>query len=404
MSVIVEKPYRFVPPHRGTKWPTAIQRLRLVDWYLKRKEGIVGYECRNRERFSASLARGDAVLLAPNHCRYADPLVLGWPAREAKTHVYAMASWHLFNRHRFDSFAIRKMGAFSIYREGQDRQSLETAIAILANAERPLILFPEGTTNRTNDRLQPLLEGITFIARNAARRRKKQSGGRVVIHPVGIKYVYEGDIRSWADAALAPMEERLGWYTDAALPLLQRIRRLGEGLLTLKEIEYTGASHAGPVQSRRDALIEAVLQPIEQRHSIEKNEQPVLLRVRAVRSRLLPTLLDPATPPQDKSRVKQELEAAELAQKLNSYVTGYLSQSPVTDTRVLETIQRFEEDYLGKASSPYPLRAIIDFDEAIEVPADRAPRGEIDPLLTALEDRLKRLLKDLQTEANLLEV
>lgn len=404
MSVIVEKPYRFVPPHRGSGWPSWIQRLRLVDWYLKRKEGIVGYECRNLDRLSASLARGDAVLLAPNHCRYADPLVLGWPAREAKTHVYAMASWHLFNRHGFDTFAIRKMGAFSIFREGQDRQSLETAIDILANAERPLILFPEGTTNRTNDRLQPLLEGITFIARNAARRRKKQSGGRVVVHPVGIKYVFEGDIQEWADAALTPMESRLGWYPDLTIPLLQRVKRLGEGLLTLKEIEYTGVSHAGPVQSRRDALIETVLQPIEQHYAIRKSDQPVLIRVRTVRSTLLPILLDANTTPPEKARVKRELEAAELAQKLGSYVRGYLSEVPVTDTRVMETIQRFEEDFLGKASSPYPLRAIISFDESIEVPAERAPRGETDPLLLAIEARLKGLLSDLQMEARPLNV
>ena len=129
-------------------------------------------------RCRESLDRGDGILLAPNHCRYADPLVLGWPARELRTHVYAMASWHLFNKGRFDAFAIRKMGGFSIHREGTDRQSLETAIDILATAERPLILFPEGTTNRTNDVLKPLLDGVSFIARSAARRRAKACGGR----------------------------------------------------------------------------------------------------------------------------------------------------------------------------------------------------------------------------------
>ena len=98
-------------------------------------------------------------------------LVMGWPARILGTHVFAMASWHLFNEGWFDAFAIRKMGGFSINREGTDRQSLETAIDILANAERPLILFPEGSTNRLNDYLLPLLEGVTFIARSAARRR-----------------------------------------------------------------------------------------------------------------------------------------------------------------------------------------------------------------------------------------
>jgi 1-acyl-sn-glycerol-3-phosphate acyltransferase len=96
MTVVVEKPYEFVPPHRGDLWPTMIQRLRLVDWYLKRHDGVVSYECRNLDRFRESIDAGHSILLAPNHCRYADPLVLGWPARQVNTHVHAIASWHLF--------------------------------------------------------------------------------------------------------------------------------------------------------------------------------------------------------------------------------------------------------------------------------------------------------------------
>ncbi len=171
MTVVFDRPYKFVPPHRGNGWPWIIQTFRLYDGYLRKKEGVVSQESRGLQYVHDAMRRGDGILLAPNHCRYADPLVLGHPARELNTYLYAMASWHLFNQGWFDAFAVQKMGAFSVYREGPDRQSLETAIDILANAERPLILFPEGTTNRTNDVLKPLLDGITFIARSAARRR-----------------------------------------------------------------------------------------------------------------------------------------------------------------------------------------------------------------------------------------
>jgi len=310
-----------------------------------------------------------------------------------------MASWHLFNRHGFDSFAIRKMGGFSIFRESPDRQSLETAIDILATGERPLVLFPEGTTNRTNDRLQPLLEGISFIARNAARRRQKQAGGRVVIHPVGIKYVFTGDIEGWSDAALTTIEQRIGWAPPYGIGLLDRIRRVADALLTLKEIEHLGASQAGSLPQRRDALIEALLQPIEARYELASADQPALNRVRSVRSKLLPTLQHKATPAGQKQQLRRELAAAQLAQQLVSYVDGYLDEPPVTETQVLETIQRFEEDFLGKASSPYPLRVILEFDEAIEVPAARAPRGETDPLLETLATRLRGLLARLQYES-----
>ena len=128
MTVVFDRPYEFSPPHRGDWWPSFIQTFRLAEFFLRRKEGVYSYECRGLENFRSALDRNDGILLAPNHCRYADPLVLGWPAKELKTHLYALASWHLFNVSWFDAFALKKMGAFSIFREGPDRQSLETAI------------------------------------------------------------------------------------------------------------------------------------------------------------------------------------------------------------------------------------------------------------------------------------
>ncbi len=165
MPVVLDRPYQFVPPHRGDWWPSFIQKFHIVDWFLKKKEGVVGHECRGLEHWEASKGRGDGILLAPNHCRYADPLVLGWPSRHLDQHVHAVASWHLFNQGSFDAFAIQKMGGFSLNREGTDRASLNAAIQILTEARRPLILFPEGATNRTNDVLKPLLDGVAFIAR-----------------------------------------------------------------------------------------------------------------------------------------------------------------------------------------------------------------------------------------------
>jgi len=49
-------------------------------------------------------------MLAPNHARPGDPIVMGVVAKAARTHVYAMASWHLFKQDWFSAFAIRRMG------------------------------------------------------------------------------------------------------------------------------------------------------------------------------------------------------------------------------------------------------------------------------------------------------
>lgn len=398
MSVVVEKPYRFVPPHRGNLWPSLIQRLRLVDRYLRKKDGVVSYECRHAERLATSLDAGHGILLASNHCRYADPLVLGWLSRAVDHHIYAMASWHLFNTGWFDRFSLPKMGAFSIWREGVDRQSIETAIQILSDAERPLLIFPEGSTNRINDRLQPLLEGVTFIARTAARRRAKAGGGEVIVHPIGIKYLFRGEIHLWADAALRELERGLSWRPRGDLPLLERIARMAEGLLTLKEIEHYGRGQSGSLATRRDALTDFLLQPIERRYVGTVESGPVLKRVRTIRSKLMPILLDPSTSLEDRQAVRRAVAEVDVAQQLASYPANYLDPEAVTDTRVLETLERMQEDHFGRSRWPGPLHAVIEVDEAIPVPAERLPRGS-DPLLAQIGERLSEMLVRLSAEA-----
>ncbi|MCP4814959.1 MAG: 1-acyl-sn-glycerol-3-phosphate acyltransferase, partial [Planctomycetaceae bacterium] len=201
-NVLIEKPYQFVPPLRAS-WPQS--------WYLRaglhnlsiRQQGVVEHECRNLDRLRQSIKAGHGILLTPNHPRTSDAMVICYLARETPCNFYAMASWHLFNQGWFSKFIIRMMGAFSVNREGLDRHAIDEAIRILQSAERPLLLFPEGTTSRTNDQLMALMEGPAFIARTAAKRRAKQDGGKVVVHPVAIRYLYQGDIQQACNGVLS---------------------------------------------------------------------------------------------------------------------------------------------------------------------------------------------------------
>jgi hypothetical protein len=313
-----------------------------------------------------------------------------------------MASWHLFNKHWFDRFSIPKMGGFSIWREGLDRQSLETAIGILEEGRRPLIIFPEGTTNRTNDRLQPLLDGVPFIARSAARRRGKAGKGPVVVHPVGIKYLFRGDIQHWAGDAIGELEAKLGWrpHAHGGEGLLARIGRLAEGLLSLKEIEYLGRAQVGTLAERRDRLIAHLLETAEAALGCPASADEVLGRVRACRTRLVGQLLADDASEETKRTLRDWGARVELAQQLVSYPLDYLDPSRVTDTRVLETLERMQEDFLGRARSPAPLHVVLEVDEPIEVEAGRPPRGQADPLMVELRGRLQRLLTRLAAEAN----
>lgn len=407
MTVVLDRPYEFVPPYRGNLWPTAIQNFRLIDWHLRTKEAVLSGECRNAERFAESLNAGHGIILAPNHCRYADPIVLGWLARQVRTHLYAMASWHLFNTNKFEQFALRRMGAFSVFREGNDRKALETAIDILVSGERPLVLFPEGTTNRTNDILKPLLDGVSFIARSAAKKRAKHEKGQVVIHPVGLKYLCLEDAHEWAHVQLAELERTLSWQpasnAGSIEKLIERLLRVSQAYLALKEIEFTGHASSGELSPRRDRLIEQLLVQAEERYSLEaKPSEDVRERVRKIRAAVSATYFATDDADRDPATFRRDAERADLAQFLLSFPDEYLAPGKITDTRIVETIQRIQEAIFGKAKESLPMKVVIDVGEAIPVPVGRPPRGEADPVLCQLREQLHTMVTSLSQEAKLL--
>src|SRR5437667_2086423 len=157
IHVVVDRPYRFIPPHAGMFWVR--RTTRLLPWYLSRYWGVEKIEYRHAERLSASLEAGDGVLLAPNHARPCDPFVIGLLPLRLGRPSHFLAAWHIFTSGgRINHWLLRRVGAFSIHRWGMDRESLKASIRILSEARRPLMLFPEGIITRSNDRLGPLLD------------------------------------------------------------------------------------------------------------------------------------------------------------------------------------------------------------------------------------------------------
>jgi len=399
-DIIIEKPYQFVPPHRGNFRPWAVLQLGIVPWYLRKFEGVHSHQLHGVDHLRESMRQGHGVLLTPNHCRYADPLVMAFVANEAKVPMFAMASWHLFQQSRLQCWALRTMGAFSVYREGLDRQSLDTAVDMLVNPKRPLVVFPEGTVFRTNDQLQPLLDGVAFMARTAARRRVKDGGtGKVVIHPVALKYVFHGDLEKAVDPTLDALEQRLAWTQLKETGTLQRINRITLAMLSLKEIEYLGASQQGNIEERQQRLVDHLLIPLEQEWLGKNSTETIVPRIKALRMKIVPELTTGELDERERERRWSHLSRIYLSQQIASYPPSYLV-SPTTDTRILETVERLEEDLTDRAGIHGPLEVIIEIDKAIEVPTDKALRGEEDPLMKQIRERLQSMLDRLAKQAN----
>jgi 1-acyl-sn-glycerol-3-phosphate acyltransferase len=388
--VVLDQPYVPVLPHRGRFWPTVLAPI--VPFILRKSYGVVRVECVHAERLRASVQAGHGIVLAPNHCRDEDPLVLGALAKAAGTPLHIIASWHVFKLNRLNAFLLPRAGAFSIYREGTDRVAINTAVDILEKAERPLVIFPEGHISRTNDRLGTLMEGVTLIARTAAKKRAKFTpAGKVVAHPVAIRYVFQGDAEAAAAKVLDEIEARLTWPPRRGGPVIERIKKVGAALLTLKELEYFGQPQAGDAGGRLKNLIHAVLGPREDEWAGGKHDGSVNARVKRLRTAILPDLVKGELSEPERARRWQHLADAYLAQQLFHYPPDYL-QGAVPPTRLLETVERFEEDLTDRVRVHGEIAATITVGEAVEVSAERAARGGDDPLLTEIEQQLRTML------------
>ena len=402
-NIIIEKPYKFRPPCRGTLWSSLIQRCNLFTRFLRRKEGVVDHEIRNLDRLVQSLQAGHGILITPNHSRNADPLVMGWVTKAAKCHVYAMASWHLFNQDWFTSWAIHKMGGFSVYREGIDRQAINMAVDILTTAERPLVIFPEGAVTRTNDQLHSMLDGVAFIARTAAKRRRRLAEDRkVVVHPIALKYFFSGDLERVADEVLTRIEERLSWQAQRDLSLMSRLGKVGMALLSLKELEYFESTQEGSLEERLNRLINRLLVPLEEEWFGQTQQGPVIPRIKALRMKILPAMAHGEVDEKERQRRWSQLTDIYLVQQLSCYPPDYLSEYPSRD-RIFETLERFEEDLTDQVQVHGSLKVVIDIGEAIEVSPDRDRNQEVDPLMKQLEVQLQGSLDELAKESPLWE-
>lgn len=390
--MVSEEPYRFIPPVHGKFWPRLLTYV--VPTFVDRAYGVADVEFRGVGHVRDSIAKGRAVVLAPNHCRPADPLVVGMLIRETGSRMYAMATSNLFRESALQRFFLRRCGAFSVYREGFDRASTKEAIANLAAGDRFLLLFPEGIVARTNDRVLPLLEGTGFIAAQAAKRR----GEPVAVHPTAIRYFFQGD-----DAALAAtmrpvvekMEERFVIHTNTSLRLRERIERLDSLLVAVKEIEYFGRSQTGDVAARRADLVERLLGPLEQEWNAGRTDDRMALRLKKLRSTILADMVAGRVDEAERRRRWRHLQRIYDAQRVSNHPPQFYGPETPRE-RLLETLERLEEDAYDKSTIHRPWKAVVQFGAAIEINSRRADEQL---LAEGLRQKIQSMLDELASES-----
>jgi hypothetical protein len=212
----------------------------------------------------------------------------------------------------------------------------------------------------------------------------------VVVHPVAIRYLHDGDTAAGIAAVLLDIERRLSWRPRPDLPTLERIAKVGAALLTLKELEHLGAQQPGDLADRIERLIDHLLVPLEAEWLKGKREDGVVARVKSIRTAVVPELAAGELPEAERARRWRQLEDCYLAQQLSLYPRGYLDDA--TPERLLETVERFEEDLTDDARIHSPMRVIVEVGEAIPVAAARERGASGDPLMDAVRTRIEAML------------
>lgn len=390
-AVVIDKPYTFIRPRLSRFWLWIVRKI--LPRQMRKEYGITAVECVGAEKLRTSIDAGHGIVIAGNHCRPCDPMVLDSLAAEVRRPFHIIASWHVFMTSAVQRFLLPRLGGFSVYREGIDRESLKCAVNIVAEGKHPLVIFPEGIITRCNDRLVNFMEGPSFIARAAAKQRKQ---GKVVIHPVFIRYFFEGDLRKTVIPVVEEIERRLSWQPQTQLPLRDRIGKVGDALLSLKEMEYFQAKQAGTFRERLQRMLDHLLVPLENQWTAGRHDGDVMARVKRLRSAILPDMVTGDLTDEERSARWRHLADVYLVQQLHCYPGDYFEN--LTPERILETVERYEEDLTDLARPHYPIRAIITVGDAIEVNATRERSQESDPVTTEVRRQLEAMLESTKSQ------
>jgi acyltransferase-like protein len=387
------EPYRFIPPCRGNLWCRIAKRF--LPGHVARSMRIAQWQFQGGEHLLQSVRDGAGIVLASNHCRWADGVVLGRLGIELDLFFYYMVSYHIFKQSRLTGWWINRLGCYSVWREGTDREAIRATAQVLATAERPVVIFPEGTWYRQNDRLGPLQDGLPLMFRLAA----KHSDRPLRIHPVAIKYWNLDDPRPVLARRLARLEEYIGWQPQRELELVHRIEKIGSALVAIKEIEYLGHPQSGPLEERLAELVRILVAGQEKYHLGRDFDGHIMDRIRRLRQKLARRLVEGHEDAAEVERARQDLDTLLLCENLNAQSLDYLRELPGPE-RLSETVQRIEETvYDGNEESVGDLGVVVEVGPALDVRsyADTGRSGP-DPLMRdlsgALQGRLDRLLAE----------
>ena len=338
-----ELPYHFYPPRLRAFW--AWLGWPYIRHLIRGELKVAAIDVAGIEHLRPLLGSGDGILLAPNHCDHADCGVIFDLSRRLGRPFCYMAAHQIFTG--MNRWFLPRLGVFPVDREGSDLRAFKAGVEVLAEGRNPLVVFPEGEIYHMADRLTPLREGAAALA-IAAAKRVAGAGRKVWVVPAAIKYRFpEGhDPCPALEARMSELETRFTWFPRDDRDLVRRIYDYAEAMLTLKELEYFGATRTGPLAGRIAALSASILDRLEDKHFGKRSSAPAPVRVKALRHSCLEKLAAPETTTAEARAIRGDLNDAFVVIQAFSYPGDYLRSGPTVE-RAAEILTLFEQDIRG---------------------------------------------------------
>jgi len=385
-------PHQHWPPKLTYWWYYAARpwRRRAI-----RKQQFVQVEVEGIESLKRSLDSGCGVMLTPNHSFHWDSYCLLEASDLLATPFYIMTAWQVFATSGwFERESMQRCGCFSVDREGTDMQAMKTVIDVLQRRREPLVIFPEGDVYHTNDRITPLRDGAAAMALMAARKSER----KIVVIPTAIKRWYLDDPKPSMLRTAEELERRLFWRPQPHRDLVDRILKIADGVLALKELEKFGAARQGDLSHRISSLADSVLNTAETKYGLAPGKGMLPERVKEVRRKIIQLQSD-TTLQSDESQRRSwadDMEDMFLVTQLYSYPGDYLAANPTLE-RQAETLDKLEEDVLG-ATYPTPrgrLMVRVRFDDPIELPQGKEKKMTPNDLTKSIQSQIQSMLDGL---------
>ena len=121
-----------------------------------------------------------------------------------------------------------------------------------------------------------------------------------------------------------------------------------------------------------------------------------MTRIKRLRAAILPDMVHGELTEEERARRWRQLADLYVAQQLHCYSGDYLADAP-TPERLLETVERYEEDLTDLARPHPPLHAVISVGEAIEAAPTRDRSADSDPIANELRQQLEMMLEESKT-------